>query len=190
MDIGGKIKGLRLMHGLTMEDLADRTELSKGFISQLERNLTSPSIATLVDILACLGTDLKEFFSDSAGAPVVFDGEDAFEKEDDEAGFKVAWAGWVDPKTHAGNPIARAGDDEGYLDKIEVYADDRPEGRGPVGTCIREDKTIILWDVDLDSWRERACQIAGRNLTRAEWGQYLGDEPYRKTCEQWPSPDF
>jgi transcriptional regulator with XRE-family HTH domain len=91
MDIGGKIKGLRLMHGLTMEDLADRTELSKGFISQLERNLTSPSIATLVDILACLGTDLKEFFSDSAGAPVVFDGEDAFEKEDDEAGFKVAW---------------------------------------------------------------------------------------------------
>jgi transcriptional regulator with XRE-family HTH domain len=91
MDIGGKIKGLRLMHGLTMEDLADRTELSKGFISQLERNLTSPSIATLVDILACLGTDLKDFFSDASGAPVVFAGEDAFVKEDEEAGFKVGW---------------------------------------------------------------------------------------------------
>jgi transcriptional regulator with XRE-family HTH domain len=91
MDLGGKIKGLRLMHGLTMEDLADRTELSKGFISQLERNLTSPSIATLVDILACLGTDLKEFFSDPAGAPVVFDGRDAFVKEDEEAGYTVGW---------------------------------------------------------------------------------------------------
>jgi transcriptional regulator with XRE-family HTH domain len=91
MDIGGKIRGLRLMHGLTMEDLADRAELSKGFISQLERNLTSPSISTLVDILNCLGTDLKEFFSDSSGAPVVFDGEDACVKEDEEAGYAVAW---------------------------------------------------------------------------------------------------
>ncbi len=91
MDIGSKIKGLRLMHGLTMEDLADRTELSKGFISQLERNLTSPSIATLMDILSCLGTDLKEFFSDSASAPVVFDAEDAFVKDDEETGYSVSW---------------------------------------------------------------------------------------------------
>jgi transcriptional regulator with XRE-family HTH domain len=91
MDIGSKIKGLRLMHGLTMEDLADRTELSKGFISQLERNLTSPSIATLVDILACLGTDLKEFFSDFSGAPVVFESEDAFIKEDAESGHSISW---------------------------------------------------------------------------------------------------
>jgi WD40 repeat protein len=50
-----------------------------------------------------------------------------------------------------------------------------------------EDKTIILWDVDPDSWRERACQIAHRNLTQAEWTQYLGDEPYRLTCPQWPA---
>ena len=48
------------------------------------------------------------------------------------------------------------------------------------------DKTIILWDVDLISWQASACQFAGRNLTRAEWQQYMGDEPYRKTCEQWP----
>ncbi len=91
MDIGGKIKGLRLMHGLTMEDLADRTELSKGFISQLERNLTSPSIATLVDILACLGTDLNEFFSEGTARPVVFEPEDTFEKEDPESGHTVRW---------------------------------------------------------------------------------------------------
>ena len=43
--------------------MADRAELSKGFISQLERDITSPSIATLVDVLQCLGTDLEEFFS-------------------------------------------------------------------------------------------------------------------------------
>ena len=51
MSIGDKIKRLRLRLNLTQEELADRTELSKGFISQLERDLTSPSIATLMDIL-------------------------------------------------------------------------------------------------------------------------------------------
>mgnify|MGYP000455962354 FL=1 len=62
MDIGKKIKELRILKGLTQEELADRAELTKGFISQVERNHTSPSIATLVDILQCLGTDLKKFF--------------------------------------------------------------------------------------------------------------------------------
>ena len=56
MDIGAKLKELRILKGLTQEELADRAELSKGFISQLERDLTSPSIATLMDILQCLGT--------------------------------------------------------------------------------------------------------------------------------------
>ena len=40
----------------TQEELADRSELSKGFISQLERDLTSPSIATLTDILQIVGS--------------------------------------------------------------------------------------------------------------------------------------
>jgi PAS domain S-box-containing protein len=64
----------------------------------------------------------------------------------EKAGFKVVWVGWTDPKTHAVNPVARAGIDEGYLNEIEVYANDRPEGCGPVGTCIRERKTVIFND--------------------------------------------
>ena len=64
MNIGQKVRELRIAKNLTQEELADRSELSKGFISQLERDLTSPSIATLVDILQCLGTNLNEFFSD------------------------------------------------------------------------------------------------------------------------------
>jgi WD40 repeat protein len=52
-----------------------------------------------------------------------------------------------------------------------------------------EGGVIIVWEAGLQSWNERACQIAGRNLTRAEWQQYMG-EPYRKTCEQWlPEPE-
>ena len=64
MDLGGKIKQMRNQLGLTQEDLADRCELTKGYISQLENNLNSPSIATLTDILVALGSNLSEFFKE------------------------------------------------------------------------------------------------------------------------------
>ena len=84
MDIGEKLRLMRLQRGLTQEDLADRCELSKGFISQVERNLASPSIATLTDMLECLGSSLSEFFSDRPEEKVVFTPQDMFVKEDAE----------------------------------------------------------------------------------------------------------
>ena len=72
MDIGGKIKRMRIEKQLTQEELANRCELSKGFISQLENNLTSPSIATLIDILDILGTNLKEFFNEISDEKITF----------------------------------------------------------------------------------------------------------------------
>lgn len=91
MDIGQKIKELRIQKSLTQEELADRAELSKGFISQLERDLTSPSIATLMDILQCLGTNLEEFFSDTTAEQVVFKKTDYFEKYDADLKNLVKW---------------------------------------------------------------------------------------------------
>lgn len=91
MEIGKKIKELRITKNLTQEELADRSELSKGFISQLERDLTSPSIATLVDILQVLGTDLKEFFQDTTDDQVVFKYSDYFEKTDSHLKNKIEW---------------------------------------------------------------------------------------------------
>lgn len=91
MQIGAKIKELRIRKSLTQEELADRCELSKGFISQLERDLTSPSIATLMDILQCLGTNLEEFFTDTTSEEVVFHKTDYFEKIDNELKNKIEW---------------------------------------------------------------------------------------------------
>ncbi|MEF2575213.1 MAG: helix-turn-helix domain-containing protein, partial [Eisenbergiella sp.] len=91
MKIGAKVKELRIQKGLTQEELADRTELSKGFISQFERDLTSPSIATLIDILQALGTDLKDFFSEESDEQIVFKESDYFEKLDDEYKNKTEW---------------------------------------------------------------------------------------------------
>ena len=91
MNIGQRMKELRIQYGLTQQELADRAELSKGFISQIERDLTSPSIATLVDILQCLGTDLQEFFSTPADEQIVFHDQDFFEKIDTDLKNKIEW---------------------------------------------------------------------------------------------------
>jgi transcriptional regulator with XRE-family HTH domain len=91
MQIGEKIKRLRIEKQLTQEELANRCELSKGFISQLENDLTSPSIATLIDILEILGTNLNEFFSDTGAEKISFTKEDMFEKEDEELKYKLKW---------------------------------------------------------------------------------------------------
>ena len=64
MKIGHKLKRLRVLNSLTQGELASRTDLSKGFISQIENDSASPSISTLEDILEVLGTSPSEFFCD------------------------------------------------------------------------------------------------------------------------------
>jgi transcriptional regulator with XRE-family HTH domain len=84
VEIGNKIRRIRLQRGLTQEELADRCELSKGFISLLERDQTSPSLDTLSDILESLGTDLSAFFAKTDDEKIVFGEDDIFVKEDEE----------------------------------------------------------------------------------------------------------
>ena len=85
MELGAKIRHMRNQLGLTQEELADRCELTKGYISQLENDLTSPSIATLIDLLSALGTDLKEFFSDiGAEEKISFSKGEFIEKKTEE----------------------------------------------------------------------------------------------------------
>ena len=91
LKIGEKIKCLRLQNGLTQEELGDRCELSKGFISLLERDMTSPSIQTLKDILETLGTDLASFFEEVEEEKVVFGAEDYAVKADPELGNEICW---------------------------------------------------------------------------------------------------
>jgi len=83
MDIGKKLKNLRIRNDLTLEELASRSELTKGFLSQVERNLTSPSISTLEDLLEALGTNLAEFFQSEEEEKIVFSTQDFFVDEKD-----------------------------------------------------------------------------------------------------------
>ncbi len=83
MEIGHKIKQLRIQNDLTLEELASRSEVTKGFLSQLERDLTSPNISTLEDILEALGTNLSEFFVAEPNEQIVFGTDDYFVDENE-----------------------------------------------------------------------------------------------------------
>lgn len=72
---------MRNQKGLTQSELADRCELTKGYISQLENDLNSPSIATLTDILAALGSNLAEFFQEEKEEKIVFSKKEFIEKD-------------------------------------------------------------------------------------------------------------
>lgn len=96
MDIGKRIRSLRVKNGLTLEELASRSELTKGFLSQLENNLTSPSITTLEDITEVLGVSLEEFFKDVSEVQIKFDEDDYFVDEQDGQTIK-----WLVPNAQA-----------------------------------------------------------------------------------------
>src|SRR5512143_1982880 len=75
--IGERLKRLRMINSLTQEELASRADLTKGYISQLENDATSPSIATLKDIVDVFGVSMQEFFSESSRGEDVIFGADA-----------------------------------------------------------------------------------------------------------------
>ncbi len=89
MNIGRRINRLRIKNNMTLDELASRTELTKGFISQLERDLTSPSIATLGDIAGALGLSLAQFFQEELDEKIVFSQSDFF--TDEKEGSILHW---------------------------------------------------------------------------------------------------
>jgi transcriptional regulator with XRE-family HTH domain len=71
MQLGKKIRDLRLRRGMTVQQLAEATGLSKGFISQVENSRTSPSLATLQDLARALETSVAYLVVEEERAPHV-----------------------------------------------------------------------------------------------------------------------
>ncbi len=132
MELGTKIKRLRLQNNLTQEELADRCELTKGYISQLENELTSPSITTLEDILNALGTTFADFFKDEKEEKVVFTEAEFIEKVADT--HKIEWLVpnaqknemepirvTVEPHTTLEEDVPHEGEEFGYVISGRVW---------------------------------------------------------------------
>ncbi len=160
MKIGEKIRRLRQQYGLTQKELADRCELSKGFISQLENDITSPSIATLVDILTCLGTDLKTFFDDDSEQKIVFGPADCSVRRDEKRNSEIVWL----------VPTAQKNSDGAYPAHTwprRIHSPGRsPRGRG-IRLCSRRTDSSAHRRTDLQSKKRRKLffRPAGRPLS-------------------------
>ena len=83
----------------------------------------------------------------------------------EHGGFHMVWIGWHDPDTQQLVPVADWGDEAGYIRKIKIYADERPEGQGPSGSAFRAERPFISNDTQNDPvtlpWRE---EIVRRNF--------------------------
>jgi len=87
----------------------------------------------------------------------------------DFGGFKLAWIGLVNPATQQVEIAARHGTDGQLLDGVQVFASDRPEGRGTVGPAIRENRPVVVADFMGASapWRPFRSTAKGRPAARS-----------------------
>ena len=72
IDLGARIRALRLAQSATLRNLASQAGVTESFLSQVERGVASPSIASVQRIARALGTSIAELFAadESAGSVV------------------------------------------------------------------------------------------------------------------------
>ncbi|MCS7280813.1 MAG: cupin domain-containing protein [Desulfobacterota bacterium] len=90
VSIGERIRMLRQAKNLTQEELAIRAGLTKGFISQVERNLTSLSVESLIGILDALDEKPSTFFDETFDEKITFKHKDRVDMEmENVRSFKI-----------------------------------------------------------------------------------------------------
>lgn len=89
MDIGKKLKEIRKAKGLSQRELATRAGLTNGTISLIEKNKTSPSVASLKSLLDAIPMSIADFFAtiDTPDTPQVFYTADEFVEVAPQAGL-------------------------------------------------------------------------------------------------------
>jgi PAS domain S-box-containing protein len=85
----------------------------------------------------------------------------------ESGGFDMAFVAWHDPESHELKPVARFGDTTGYVDRIQIFGDERPEGLGPAGTAFRSGTCFLcrdfLEDPRTKPWHEAAAAAGWRS---------------------------
>lgn len=158
MEIGKRLRELRKQKGLTLAHLAARAGCSKSFLSRVENDSASPSLATLVKIIQSLGFTLHSFFNGIEEKPnkIVRGGErQKFETKDGRSSYELLASDisgksmepfWVvlEPGSGSGKePISHKGERWGLVlqGKIEVRVKDEVHLLGP-GDAIYFDTSV------------------------------------------------
>jgi len=100
-------------------------------------------------------TDLQKLFDEACRIAV------------ENGRFRLAWIGLVDRESGTVSPVSYCGAEGGYLENIRITVKDVPEGRGPTGRAIRDNKPCIYNDIehdpDMAPWREAALKRGYRS---------------------------
>lgn len=84
-----------------------------------------------------------------------------------DAGLKMAWIGWPDAKNERIVPAAVFGDQNGYLDAIEIRTDNSPQGSVPVSSAFKQAQPQVCNDMlaepSLMIWREKILENGFRS---------------------------
>jgi transcriptional regulator with XRE-family HTH domain len=70
-DLGKRLRALRKEQGLTLVQLGQRVGLSASYLSQIERSVTTPSLARLTAIARALDVEVRYFFEDDVSSPCI-----------------------------------------------------------------------------------------------------------------------
>lgn len=131
-DLGGSLRTRRKDLGLTMQKVADEAGLSVGFISQVERGLTAPSLASLVSLAEVLKTDITSFLQqpptsgqtthkDSRPAYSVVGADVSYERLSTTfTGSKLHSVIVHEPPGHRAEPISHRGEEMFYIIEGEI----------------------------------------------------------------------
>jgi len=68
--VGGRLRRLRRARNLTLAELADRAGLTDGYLSNVEKGVTTPSLSALATLAAVLGSDMSVFFPPTGASRV------------------------------------------------------------------------------------------------------------------------
>lgn len=84
-------------------------------------------------------------------------------------GAKMAWVGKIDDASHLIGPVTCYGSGSEYLTNITISADgDLPEGRGPTGTALRENRIVVINNYQKSEitkpWQERAARYGWKSV--------------------------
>jgi hypothetical protein len=210
-------EGLRVLHFGTGQDLgrfghnltaSSYTRVQHGLAAVVVANTTGSSAINttmVVDLetleqlyrgpglTSVLLPDRRGFASDAGPAVAPDTGFSLVDFESGEALWSIPGTGFMGGFDPSGRFVVTIQDEIQYLD----FDSRQPVGPSVAGAATMawagapitqvRDGRIHVWKSDPTVWPEIACQLAGRNLTRAEWETWLPSGlPYDPSCEQWP----
>ena len=136
--------GAVIWHGI-INDITERKNSEKKIIKASRLYL----FISQVNQMIVRTTDEKAMFEEACKIAVEF------------GGFRMAWIGMVDEFSKKIIPVQHAGEENGYSSAVKAIAvEDAPEGRGPSGMAVRENRFVVSNDIEHDPqmahWRQAA----------------------------------